>query len=78
MSEDFSSALIPVVIALFIIWLIYRIKFQIKTMIKNEIFNHFPLIKDSIATLDFRLNYIKNQLESCEKKLKEIEAKLTK
>ena len=78
MSEDIAKALIPVLIALFMIWLIYRIKYKVHLMIKNEIFKNFPTIKDAIGNLEFRLKYITNQLETLEKRIKELEPKIKK
>lgn len=78
MSEDIAKALIPALVALFIIWLIYRIKNQVHLMIKNEIFKNFPTIKDSIGNLEYRLKFIKNELESFEKRIKDLEAKIKK
>lgn len=78
MSEDIAKALLPVLVALFMIWLIYRIKYKVHLMIKNEIFKNFPTIRDTIGNLEFRLKFIANQLESIEKRIKELEPKIKK
>lgn len=71
MSEENLKILIPAVIALLIIWLIYRIKNSIKTTIKNEIYSNFPSIKDTINNFQLRIDYLKTQLEALERRIKE-------
>ena len=66
------------VIALLVIWLLYRIKRSIKLVVKNEIFNNFPEIKHTIEDFQHRMEYIKTQMEIIERKLKECEARLSK
>jgi len=78
MNEDIAKALLPVLVALFMIWLIYRIKNKVHLMIKNEIFKNFPTIRDTIGNLEFRLKYMTSQLEALEKRIKELEPKIKK
>ena len=75
MSEDIFKALVPVIIALLIIWLIYRIKNRIKILIRDEIYNNFPSIKDTIDNFEHRIDYLKTQIEILEGKIKEPENK---
>jgi peptidoglycan hydrolase CwlO-like protein len=75
MSEQNFRILIPAVIALLIIWLIYRIKNSIKTAIKNEIYSNFPSIKDTVNNFQLRIDYLKTQLEALECKIKELQEK---
>jgi len=75
MPEDIFKALIPGVIALLIIWLIYRIKNRVKLIVRNEIYNNFPSIKHAIGNFECRIDYLKNQIEALERKIKELEIK---
>lgn len=75
MSQDIYKIIIPVIIALLIIWLIYRIKNKVKLAVKNEIFNNFPSIKHTIENFERRLDYLKTQAEALERKIGELKDK---
>lgn len=70
---DISKIILPVVISLLIIWLIYRIKNGVRSAVKNEIYNNFPAIKDTITGFEQRLGYLKNRVEELEKKIGRLE-----
>lgn len=72
MSEENFRILVPVIIALLIIWLIYRIKNSIKATIKNEIYSNFPSIKDTINNFQLRIDYLKTQVEALERRIKDL------
>jgi len=72
MSENIIRAIIPAIILLLIIWLIYRIKKHLKTMMRNEIYGNFPAIKDKIDNFERRIDYLKTQIEVLERKIKEL------
>ncbi len=73
MPEDIFKILTPVIIALLIIWLIYRIKLQVRHMIRNEIYTNFPSIKDAIGSFERRIDYFKSQVDALERRMNEIE-----
>jgi len=75
MSEELFRILVPAVIALLIIWLIYRIKNSIKTTVKNEIYSNFPSIKDTIDNFQLRVDFLKTQIGALENRIKELESK---
>lgn len=78
MSEELFKILIPGVIALLIIWLIYRIKNRIKRTIRDEIYSHFPSIKDEVDNFQRRIDYLKIQIEGIEQRIRELESKIKK
>jgi len=75
MPEGLIKVFIPGIIALLIIWLIYRIKNRIKVTIRNEIYSNFPAIKDAIDNFQRRVDFLKAQVETLENKIKELENK---
>lgn len=78
MSEELIRIMVPAVIALLIIWLIYRIKMRIGVTIKNEIYNNFPTIKNTIDNFQIRTDHLKTQIEILEGKIKDLESKAIK
>ena len=75
MPEEYQRVIIPVIIALLLIWLIYRIKRQVKKIVSNEIYANFPSIKDTISNFELRIENLKTQGEVLEHKLQKIESK---
>lgn len=73
--EEYLRIIIPVIIALLLIWLIYRIKRQVKRIVSNEIYANFPTIKDTISNFELRIENLKTQVETLEHKLQKIESK---
>ena len=78
MSEEFVKVIIPTIIALLIIWLIYRINNKIRIAIRNEIYSNFPSIKDTIDNFQRRVDFLKTQVEVLENKIKDLENKASK
>jgi polyhydroxyalkanoate synthesis regulator phasin len=76
MSDYISKAIVPVIIALLIIWLIYRIRNRIRLIVKEEIYNNLPSIKETIDDFEYRINYLKSEVEALERKIKELENKI--
>ena len=70
MLEEFVKVIIPTIIALLIIWLIYRINNKIRIAIRNEIYSNFPSIKDTIDNFQRRVDFLKTQVEVLENKIK--------
>ena len=73
--EEYLRIVIPIIVALLLIWLIYRIKRQVKRIVSNEIYANFPSIKDTIANFQLRIDNLKTQVEVLENKLQKIESK---
>ena len=73
--EEYLRIVIPIIVALLLIWLIYRIKRQVKRIVSNEIYANFPSIKDTIANFELRIDNLKTQVEVLENKLQKIESK---
>lgn len=76
MSEELFKIFIPAIIAVLIIWLIYRIKRGIRRTITDEIYNNFPLIKSCIDGFEQKIEFFKTEIEVFENKLKELEKKM--
>jgi len=72
MPDVINQTFILGVIALLLIWLIYRIRRSVKKLIANEIFKNFPTIRDSIDNFGRRMEYLKVEIELLEKKIKEL------
>jgi len=75
MSEELTRVIIPAIIALLIIWLIYRIKNRISLTIRNEIYSNFPDIKNTIDNFQRRMDFLISQAAILENKIKEMEKK---
>lgn len=76
--EDSYRIIIPIVIALLIIWLIYRIKNRLKLIVRDEICNNFPSVQVAISNFEHRIDYLKTLVESLERKITELENKINK
>ena len=77
MPQD-MKILLPIVLALFIIWLVFRMKRRIPFIVRNEVYNHFPSIKETITSFEQRIEYLKIQLEVLERKMNELEHRMKK
>ncbi|KPK96657.1 MAG: hypothetical protein AMJ95_12935 [Omnitrophica WOR_2 bacterium SM23_72] len=69
MSEAINQTLVLGVIALLLIWLIYRIRSSVRRLIEKEIFRNFPTVKDTIDNYQRRLEYLKIEIELLEKRI---------
>ena len=74
MPENVYQALIPIVVILFVIWLVYRIEKRLKPMVKDEIYGNFPFFKDAIEGFGLKINYITTRIEELERRVKELES----
>lgn len=70
--------LAPVIFLLFIALLILGLKNRIKVLIKNEIFNDFPTLKNIIADFERKIDYLKAQVDSLEARITELGNKTNK
>ena len=75
-SEDVLWLIIPGCIILLIIILLLRLKIQIKRTVKNEIYAHFPSIKNKIEDYERRVEYFKLQINDLELRMKELGKKM--
>ena len=72
MPQDLIRALVPVIIALLLLWLLYRIKRNIRLLIREEIFKDFPSVKDAIDKFDQRIGFLTAEIEALERKIAKI------
>lgn len=70
MSKEINQTILLAIIALLVIWLIYRIRNSVRQMIKDEIYKNFPTIKGAIDNFERRIEYLKTKIEQYESKLK--------
>ena len=78
MPTDIYNLLVMSVVALFIIWLIYRTEHRIKLTVKNEIYNNFPSIKHAIGNFEQRIDYLKTRIETLNNRINELEKRTNK
>ena len=67
-SERFNI-IVPVIIAILIMWLMYRIKRRVEVVVKSEIYRSFPSIKNVIDNFEQRINFLKTSVEELESKI---------
>jgi hypothetical protein len=77
MFDDFYKLVILGIIALLLLWLVYRIRNLVRHTVKTEIFDNLPSIKHTIDNFEHRIINLTTQVELLERKIKEIEDKLT-
>jgi hypothetical protein len=70
MMEAINQTLMLGVIALLLIWLIYRVRCSVKHLIVKEIFKNFPTVKDAMDNFGRRMEYLKIEIELLEKRIK--------
>lgn len=70
MAEAINQTLLFSVIALLLVWFIYRIRRSVKRLIEKEVFKNFPTVKDAIDNYQRRLEYLKIEMELLEKKIR--------
>lgn len=78
MSEHMFKGLIPVIVLLLIIWFLYRLKKQIKQLVKNEIYDNFPSIKNTINNFEQRIEHLRSEVYILEHKVNELVEKVKK
>ncbi len=77
-SEEWLGFIIPAVVVFLIILLIVRLKKHIRKTVKNEIYDHFPTIKNKIEEYERKIQYFKILTEDLERRLREVERRLKK
>jgi len=76
MPEEIFKTIAPLIVALLIVWLIYRIKRGVRLLVKNEIYNDFPSIKNSISCFEQRINNLNAQINVLEEKINALSGKI--
>ncbi len=77
-SEEWLGFLIPVVVVFLIIVLIVRLKIHIRKTVRNEIYDHFPTIKNKIEEYERKIQYFKILTEDLERRMREMERRIKK
>jgi hypothetical protein len=77
-SEDWLGFIIPVVVIILIILLIQRLRGHIRKTIRNEIYDHFPTIKNKIEEYERKIQYFKVLVEDLERRMREVERRVKK
>lgn len=75
-SEDWMGFLIPVAVVILIILLIQRLKGHIRKTVRNEIYDHFPTIKNKIEEYERKIQYFKVLVEDLERRMREVERRV--
>ena len=76
MPEDFDQVIIPIIICLFVIWLLYRINNRIaQKVVGNKISKDFPYLKSSAENFQHKIDYLVSRMEVLEQKINELEKK---
>ena len=66
MTGNLPEILIPVVLFLFIIWLIYRVE---NRLARRAIYRNFPFFKDAVGNFQQKIDNLNARVESLEEKL---------
>jgi len=77
-SEDWLGIIIPVAVIILIIMLILRLKHHIRKTVRNEIYDHFPTIKNKIEEYERRIQYLKTLVDDLERRMREVERRIKK
>ena len=76
--EEFLEFIIPVVVVVLILVLLYRLKRYFRILVKNEIYDHFPTIKQKIEEYERKIEFFKLTTDDLERRLREIERRIKK
>ena len=77
-NESWLGFIIPVVVIILIILLIQRLKGHIRKTVRNEIYDHFPTIKNKIEEYERKIQYFKVWVEDLERRMRELERRIKK
>ena len=75
-SEDWLGFIIPVIVVVLILMLIQRLKGHIRKTVRNEIYDHFPTIKNKIEEYERKIQYFKVLVEDLERRMREVERRI--
>jgi hypothetical protein len=70
--EEALWLIIPALILLLIITLILRLKGYIRRTVRNEIYVHFPTIRNTIENFQRQVEYFKIEVGALEHRVKEL------
>ncbi len=77
MPEDFNEGILPLLVILFVIWLLYRINSRIANkVVGNRISKDFPFLKSSAENFQHKVDYLHSQMELLEQRINELEKKV--
>ncbi len=76
MPEDFDQVILPVIVCLFVLWLLYRINNRIaQRVVRNKISKDFPYLKTSAENFQHKVDYLHSRVEVLEQRINEFERK---
>lgn len=78
MSREIFQFLIPVIIGLFIFWLLYRINRRIARTVRDKIIDGFPNITTQLNNFQHKIDYLYSRVEVLERKINELEKREVK
>lgn len=70
MSRGNHPFILPVILLLFIIWLVHRLE---RRTIENAIYKNFPFFKEAVNSFQQKLDYFDLRLEQLENRISKIE-----
>jgi hypothetical protein len=76
--ESWLGFIIPVAVMILIILLIQRLRGHIRKTVRNEIYDHFPTIKNKIEEYERKIQYFKVLIEDLERRMREVERRIKK
>ncbi len=62
--------LIIVSVVLLLMGLMYQLKMQVRRLVRNEIYDHFPTIKKKMEDYEISLHHLEVKVQDCERRLK--------
>ncbi len=77
MPDDLSEGILPLLVILFVIWLLHRINNRIaQKVVGNRISKDFPYLKSSAENFQHKLDYLYSQIEILEQRINGLEKKI--
>jgi hypothetical protein len=70
--EETLWLIAPALVAFLIIILILRLRGYIRRKIRNEIYDHFPTIRNTIENFQRQVEYFKIEVDALERRVKEL------
>jgi hypothetical protein len=74
--ESWMGFIFPVIVIILIILLIQRLRGHIRKTVRNEIYDHFPTIKNKIEEYERKIQYFKVMVEDLERRMREMERRI--
>lgn len=77
MPDDMSHTIFPLVIILFVIWLLYRINNRIaNNVMGNRMSKDFPFLKASAENFQRKIDYLNSQIEVLGQRINHLESEI--